>query len=229
MSQLGTHCAEQTDVGRPSAAVQPSIPSALLDEIACGLIVCGEGGNIAYLNEAALRELASQRLLLRIGNVVRMAQGSAGGFDAALRQAARLGRRSLVRLTRADDSLLITVLPLPTPCPRGSEVLVMIGQRRPCSELGLELLSNSYGLTSAERRVLDALLRQATPREIATEAQVKLSTVRTHISAIRTKLGARNVEGLLLRAAQMPPVASALRLASNATVPGRVPWVAPGC
>ena len=42
-----------------------------------------------------------------------------------------------------------------------------------------------------------------------------LSTVRTQIQSIRNKLGARNIEGLLLRAAELPPVA--LRLAMAGT------------
>jgi DNA-binding CsgD family transcriptional regulator len=36
-----------------------------------------------------------------------------------------------------------------------------------------------------------------------------VSTVRTQISSIRSKLGTRSVEGLLLRAAEMPPMAAA--------------------
>ena len=48
----------------------------------------------------------------------------------------------------------------------GQHVLVMLGRRQPCSELGLEMLAASYGLTLAERRVLGALVREASPRSL---------------------------------------------------------------
>lgn len=202
----------------PSASMA-QMPLALLDEIECGLIVCDEEGGIQYANQAALQELASQRLLLRTGNALRSAPGSMGNIDAALRQAAQRSRRSLVRLTQDSDQLMVSVLPLQPHGTATRQVLVMLGRREPCSDLGLEMLASSYGLTLAERRVLGALLRQATPREIASANAVKLSTVRTQISSIRSKLGARSIEELLLRATQMPPVAGALRLARAPCVP----------
>ncbi len=98
-------------------------------------------------------------------------------------------------------------------------LLQVLGRRQPCSALGLETLAGSYGLTLAERRVLGALVREATPRDIARQHAVALSTVRTQISSIRAKFGTRSIEGLLLRAAEVPPVASALRLAASTAPP----------
>ena len=105
------------------------------------------------------------------------------------------------------------MLPLAGRSGERPRALVVLGRRQPCSDLGLEMLAGSYGLTLAERRVLAALVREATPREIARQHAVALSTVRTQISSIRAKFGTRSIEGLLLRAAQVPPVAGALRLA----------------
>lgn len=200
---------------------------ALFDEIECGLIVCDEQGAVHFANQAAKQELASQRLLQRSGDTLRRTPGCSGEFDTALRQAAQRGRRSLVRLAQGSDQLMVTVLPLRAQGGDAPLVLVMLGRRQPCSELGLEMLAGSYGLTLAERRVLGGLVRQATPREIASANEVKLSTVRTQISSIRAKFGARSIEGLLLRAAQVPPVASALRLAGVApAVPATAPMLA---
>jgi DNA-binding CsgD family transcriptional regulator len=86
----------------------------------------------------------------------------------------------------------------------------MIGRRRACTDLELELVAAHYGLTLAERKVLAGLLRDARPSEIADAHSVKLSTVRTQITSLRLKLGARTIEGLLLRAIEVPPMASAL-------------------
>lgn len=172
------------------AASAFQLPLAVFDEIECGLIVCDAQGVIAVANQAAQHELASQRL------------------------AVQRGRLSLVRLARPGDQLLVSVLPLAGRSGERPRALVVLGRRQPCSDLGLEMLAGSYGLTLAERRVLAALVREATPREIARQHAVALSTVRTQISSIRAKFGTRSIEGLLLRAAQVPPVASALRLAA---------------
>lgn len=190
-------------------------PLALLDKLECGLIVCNGEGALYFANHAAERELAAGRLLQRSGGEVRRAAGTSGEFDGALRQAALRGRRTLVHLVAGTDRLMVSVLPLEGGS-EGTHVLVMLGRRQPCSDLGLEMLAGSYGLTLAERRVLAALVREASPREIAAEHAVSLHTVRTQISSIRAKLGTRSIDGLLLRAAEVPPVAGALRMVARA-------------
>jgi len=202
---------------RPFEVPEGGLPLALFDEIECGLIVCDEQGYIQFANHAAGQEMASQHLLLRSRNMLRGTASGAEELGTALRQAALLGRRCLVRLFRAGDELMVSVLPLQLPGAATRQVLVVLGRRQPCSDLGLELLASSYGLTLAERRVLGALIRQATPREIASAHAVKLSTVRTQILSIRAKFGSRSIEGLLLRAAQVPLVTSALRFAGTAS------------
>jgi len=190
------------------------IPLALFDEIELGLMVCDSNGLLYFVNQAARRELASAKVLLRHNGHLRQAPDTTGDLFAALRLAAR-ARRSLVRMDRGTDRLMISVLPFGQARANGPHVLVMLGRRQPCSELGLEMLAASYGLTLAESRVLGALVRESSPREIAKEHAVALCTVRTQIQSIRAKVGARSVEGLLLRAAEVPPVANALRAISD--------------
>jgi DNA-binding CsgD family transcriptional regulator len=208
------------------APTQPDLmsqlPLELFDEIEFGLMVCDGDGQLRFTNQAASRELLNASLLLRSDGCLRQAPGTSGNLYAALRLAAQRARRSLVRMVRDGDRLMASVLPFGPSQADGQHVLVMLGRRQPCSELGLEMLATSYGLTLAERRVLAALVREASPREIAAQHAVALSTVRTQIQSIRTKLGARNVEGLLLRAAEVPPVTSALRAAFG----GRAPMLA---
>ena len=214
-------CAE-----RLSGQTLAQLAVALFDEIECGLIVCDEHGAIHFANQAAQHEMSSQRLLQRLGDRLSRASGCGGELDTAMRLAAQRGRRSLVRMTQGADQLMVSVLPFQLPGAQAHQVLVVLGRRQPCSELGLEMLAGSYGLTLAERRVLGGLVRQATPREIASAHAVKLSTVRTQISSIRAKFGTRSIEGLLLRTAQVPPVASALRLAGLSPAAHAVPAAA---
>lgn len=194
-------------------AAMGALAAAVVDEIECGLVVCDSHGHIGFANQAAQRELGSARVIVRNGNSVQRLPQASGELDTAIRQAAERGKRSLVRLACSGDRLMVSVLPLQQPDNDTRHVLLVMGRRQPCSDLGLEMLASTYGLTLAERRVLSGLVREATPREIATENAVALCTVRTQILALRSKLGTRNIEGLLLRAAEVPPVASALRMA----------------
>lgn len=218
-------CAKVSGHNDPWAhkAVEPqetvALTLAMFDEIACGLVVCDGEHQIQFANHAAQQELASENLLMQRGLLLRAAAEGGDDLNSALNQAARDGRRSLVRLTRGHDELLASVLPLQVGTATCRRVLVVLGRRQPCSDLELELLAGSYGLTYAELRVLRALIRQATPREIAKAHAVKLSTVRTQILSIRAKFGSRSIESLLLRTAQMPLVAGALRMAD--TMPRR--------
>jgi DNA-binding CsgD family transcriptional regulator len=203
----------------PASGFRAQLPLALFDQIECGLIVCDERGVIHFANHAAGQELASQHLLQRQSDTLSRAPGVSGDLDGALRLALQRGRRGMVRLAAAGDQLMVSVLPLALPEADEPLALLVLGRRQPCSDLGLEMLASSYGLTLAERRVLAALMREARPIEIAREHAVALSTVRTQISSIRAKLGTRSVEGLLLLAAQVPPVTGALRMPSATYAP----------
>jgi DNA-binding CsgD family transcriptional regulator len=191
----------------PAHLIGGPLAHALFDQIGSGLIVCDADGRIQAMNRAARIELQHCGLMRATAGQLQRAAGVTGELSQAIRLAAVKGRRSLVRLTAANDRLHLYTVPLPG----GNQplVLVVTGRRQACPELELELLAGSYGLTLAERRVLAGLMQESRPIEIARKHAVKLSTVRTQISSIRAKLGTRSVEGLLLRAAEvpaMPPV-----------------------
>lgn len=201
----------------PVAGASPSemseLPSELFDEIDLAMVVCQPNGLVRFANHAARCEMASARLLTQVSGFLRQAEGTTGALAAALQSAAQRSRRSLVVIAGGKDRLLVATSPLGTARADGHRVMVLLGRRQPCSELGLQMWAASRGLTLAESRVLAALIRELSPREIAEQHAVALSTVRTQIQSIRNKLGVRNIEGLLLRAAELPPVATALRFA----------------
>ena len=194
-----------------AADFHTGLQAALLDEIALGLIVCDRHAMLRYANEAARRELADERVLRLCDGSLRCASGRSAALDAALRLAATKGRRQLLALTVAQDRLMVTLIPLAAVNGAEPLLLLVLGQRGACSTLGLEMLAGAYGLTFAERRVLGGLVGDVSPRDIADAGGVSLATVRTQIAAIRTKFGVRNVEGVLIRAAEVPMVPSALR------------------
>lgn len=77
-------------------------------------------------------------------------------------------------------------------------VLVATGPAHPRapSTAGLERL---YGLTPTEARVARLLAVEHNPTEIARELEVELSTIRTHLRAIQSKLAAESQTDLVRR------------------------------
>lgn len=196
--------------------IEDCLRAKLVDEIACGLIVCDGRGLVRFANCAAGAELASARVLYRRDDELRCAGAHGATLDAALRLTATKGRRQLLALGHDGDRLMVTLMPLHIDACPEPLVLIVLGRRGPCSELGLEMLSSAYGLTLTERRVLSGLMNDVAPRAIAAEQGVAISTVRSHISSIRAKLGVRSIEAILIRAAEVPQVPSALRFGGAA-------------
>ncbi len=185
---------------------------ALMDQIECGLIAADAQGQLLHANRAARRELKSGRVLRLVGERLSCAVGGQSELAAALQEAAVKQRSRLLWIGEGAERLMLVAMPM-----RGERngegggrptALLMLGRRSLCSPLGLEMMSIRYGLTLAERRVLRALVASQSAREIASDHGVALSTVRTQIQAIRHKVGVRNIDALLLRAAQVPPVGS---------------------
>lgn len=197
------------DIERLAGLREADMALSLFDQIECGLIVCDEHRNIQFANHAAQQELALQLVLHRGGGRLHGVASGSDELHLAIRRAAADGRRILVRLRGAGGELMVSVMPLQIAlC---GHVLIILGRREPCSDLALELVATSYGLTLAERKVLRALIRRSTPCEIAKAHNVKLSTIRTQILSIRSKFGSRSIEDLMLRAALAPPMTGALR------------------
>lgn len=209
-------CFDATAPAQPPSGPAALWAQLLVDEIDCGLVVCTGNGRIVFANQAAQRELASARVLHQDSGQLKRSATTTGALEHALTRATLCGRRQLVALAAGADRLLVSVSPLPSA--GEPHALVMLGRRQSCSDLGLEMVASAHGLTLAERRVLGALMRGRAPRQIAEQHDVKLSTVRAQIGAIRRKFDARNIDAVLLRLAETPPVAGALRLSYAAAV-----------
>jgi DNA-binding NarL/FixJ family response regulator len=80
-----------------------------------------------------------------------------------------------------------------------------------CTPLAVQMFARSHALTPTETRVLEALCRGLDPRDVCAELEVDMTTVRSHISAIRTKVGADSVSEVVRRVAVLPPVVGVLK------------------
>jgi len=198
-----------------TAAPVESLMNALVDAIDCGVIVSNAHGTVCFANQAARQQADLAGAYPSAARAMHCGAHDAAALDAAIRSAATKGRRQLLVLGSGEGRLMVSVLPLALPEACDPRVLLLLGRRGSCSTLALEMLANVHGLTLAERRVLAGLLAESTPREVAAALGVALSTVRTQILSIRAKLGVRSIEALLLRAAEVPPMAAVVRQASE--------------
>jgi DNA-binding CsgD family transcriptional regulator len=199
------------------APLAADVFAAMLDHIELGVMVCDAAGRLLHANREAQAELERGRLLAvkpqvsQHGTVVHAACGvaAAQALQAAVLGAARQGLRRMVALNAGDERLLVNALPLAI-SDGEPVVLLLLGARRLCSPLGLEMLASLHGLTSAEKRVTAGLASGLNAAEIAAEAGVAISTLRSQISTLRSKLGARSVDDVLFRVAGVPRMASAV-------------------
>jgi DNA-binding CsgD family transcriptional regulator len=187
----------------------------VLDEIDYGMLVVSANGALRYSNQLAKQELHSSGPLSLSQGQVRADQPSDQcQLQLALADAVR-GRRRLITLGHNGSAISVAVLPMPG----GDEdddngetlALLTFGKRHPCETLTVDFFSRSQGLTGAEGRVLQALCNGAKPKEIATQCDVAISTVRSHICSIRIKTQTANIRELVDRVAKLPPITPAVK------------------
>lgn len=70
-----------------------------------------------------------------------------------------------------------------------SSSLIHILNNNSTHSISLDVLGSKYGLSSKEQRVFMFLIQGRTNKEITTELNISLSTVKTHVSNILTKTG----------------------------------------
>ena len=203
----------------PVRAFGPATSSALLtrvlDEIDYGMLVVSANGALRYANQLAKQELGGDGPLgLAQGQVRAHQPADQNQLQLALADAVR-GRRRLITLGHNGSAISVAVLPMPG----GEEdddhgealALLTFGKRQASEALTIDFFARSQGLTGAEGRVLQALCNGAKPKEIASQCDVAISTVRSHICSNRVKTQTANIRELVDRVAKLPPMTPAVK------------------
>lgn len=134
-------------------------------------------------------------------------RGTAPGAEASAPEApARAPARGAVR----PAALVVAVVPLQAQF-GVPQAMVVFGRRQMADTLGVGYFARLHGLTPAEESVLLGLCRGHKPTEIASAHGVAISTIRTHVNAIRLKTGAGSIREIAQQVATLPPLAPALR------------------
>jgi DNA-binding CsgD family transcriptional regulator len=199
--------APHATVTPPRATSGPDVLAWVIDAVDIGLMLVARDGRMRMANRAAMRHCDPGRTCRLLEGVVRPALP---GDDAAFRRAladAALGRRSLLTLGTRQSLTAIAFVPAARGRdPESPDALLVFGKHEVCAPLSVHFFAREHGVTSAESAVLAALCNGASPRQIASERGIALSTVRTQIQNIRQKTGARNISDLLRLASRLPPL-----------------------
>ena len=185
--------------------------AAALDELDYGILLVDAGQRIVYVNQSARRS-ALDVLCLDQRRVQTKRPEDSSRFRAALNDAAQRGLRRLLALGGTRGSVHVAVIPLPRIEHASGPVTALVFSRRGlCEVLSMTDYARNHALTPTERRVLAELCEGARPDAIAARLGIALSTVRTHIGAIRGKTNAATIGDLVRGVATLPPLMPLLR------------------
>ena len=191
----------------PEAWSPGTLLARALDEVDFGIVLLADDGEVLHLNHRARHALrAGQGLQLTDNRLHTSDPRSMAHLQHALHDAAQRGLRRLLALGQGDDRQMAALVPV-----QPGVAALLLGRSSVCEDLSLQCFARNHELTAAETRVLSALGRGVAPAEIAHEQGVKISTVRTQISAIRQKTGTSTITALVRLVAGLPPMVGALR------------------
>jgi DNA-binding CsgD family transcriptional regulator len=163
-------------------------------------------------------------LMLQDGLVCTCLTAHAAQFEAALARTAS-HQRDLLRLAAGKDACTVAVLPLLTGLPFGMGAplvasnhgggdagadqfsLLVFSKQTLCDATSVALFARERGLTIAESQVLAQLCAGLRPQQIALRQGLQVSTVRSHLRAIRVKTTCDTVRELVERISVLPPTA----------------------
>jgi DNA-binding CsgD family transcriptional regulator/PAS domain-containing protein len=199
-------------------ALRSATFAAVLDRFAAPVILTGANMQIVHANPAAAAMLAR-------GDVLRSRHGRFGaanpGVDravaadiaAASADEAAMGHKGLAIPAAGADgaACVLHVLPLSEARGRhlpGASVAIFVGQAQSLFVAPGDLLAALFGLTAAEARVFEQIAEGHGVNATAANLGVAPSTVKTHVTRLYQKTGARRHVHLVQIAASLaPPVA----------------------
>ena len=185
--------------------------AALMDELAHGVVLTTGDGRMLHANQAARHELVHARAIaLWQGGLIQACRAECDrDLQAALARAAS-GRRSLVQLAALEGpTLSVAVVPVKPLGSEGTRCALVFSRGTVCDPLMLGFFARRHGITPAEELVLANLCAGHSAPQIASQLNVAVSTVRSHVRSICAKTRTSSVRELVQRVAVLPPVAPA--------------------
>jgi DNA-binding CsgD family transcriptional regulator len=185
----------------------PEFAWRALEEIDYGLMLVSPAGLVQHANHLARHELARARFLrIERGMVTSQSPQQKEEVARGIRLAAR-GRRQMLSLRHARESLPVACVPLFQPYEgESASVLLMLARRTGSKNLALSFFAREHRLSPTEEAVLRALCDGLDVHEIAVAHGVCESTLRTQVRSLRDKTDSGSIRQLVQRVAALPPV-----------------------
>ncbi|MEY2686669.1 MAG: hypothetical protein RL375_867 [Pseudomonadota bacterium] len=213
---LAAHVGSHGVVHRSAARAAPEsallgLMRRVLDELDYGVVIVDAQGDVSFVNRTARGEHASAGLTgLAVGDrLLACTPLETAELLRAVRDAATLSRRSLVRLGTGLRHC-IAVVPLTSETaltdPAAGQALLLFGRRQVCAPLSIAFFARTFGLTPTESQVLEALCQGEPPARIAALNGVAVSTIRTQLTAIRAKTQTGSLRELVRQVSTLPPI-----------------------
>jgi DNA-binding CsgD family transcriptional regulator len=189
-----------------------------LDELACGVIIVNELGQVQHCNLAGKVILQRGQWLRQEGSRIHTlnAKDQAGLLEALSR--ATQGKRGMLAL--GDDAQsTVAIVPLDRhlqtaagePESSGSRRIALIFSRSGmCESLMMSFFARAYQLTRSEEQILSLICVGHTALEMAKHLSVGEATVRTHIRSICQKTHSHGIREVVKRLALLPPLMAAV-------------------
>ena len=181
----------------------------MAEALALPLLLLRHDGLLLNANMAGYTGLAQGAPLRCLdGHVVPTNEAQRDAFQATLLDALLQGSRQWWRGSTADDETMaeVTLTPVLGQHKGAPPMLLLMLPAEASVADGCTLFAYQYGLSPGELSVLHGLCHGRTPRDMAQERGVSVSTVRTQLARLRRKSGAHSLTTLLPRVVLQPPV-----------------------
>lgn len=202
-----------------AARMRLAIESSVLSVFRFAALVVSHDGRVVECNRKAEELLRGGHGPLRTerGRIAGATSDQTNRLRSAVHQATagiaglRGGTSLRLASSRLEAGLCVLVVPLPIPSPgfdvRVSVPAALVLLTDPAATPSLaRAMRESYGLTRAEARLADVLVRGSTLLEAAEALRVQPSTARSQLRAVLAKLGVRR-QAEIVRTALMLPAA----------------------
>ena len=191
---------------------QVSLLHRFLDALDFGVVMLDPAAQPLYANHAARALAATPALAQWLGSVP--ARPEARDGLARLVHTAARGQGGGLVLGDGPQALMALALPIEERAQAGGEAraaqpgacMLLLTRQGHAPEGVADFVTRLFGLSAAEARVLPLLLRGASPAQMAGALGVKVSTVRSQLSAIFAKTGTVRQQDLIRLLGSVPPV-----------------------
>jgi len=193
-----------------------------VDNLSTGIFLTEDQGRIAYMNSSAERLLKNGNALKSMnGRLTATRSGARDALSRALAQSVAgnapltSGQHSIALPSEEGAGLIASILPLQWRDGRNplatlpGTAAVFIQDPSDTAPASAEAFAALYGLSAAEQKVLEHIVRGHAPQEAADELGIGVTTVKTHLQKVFAKTNTgRQADLIQLFARSTPPLKS---------------------